>query len=165
MRNHKLIIVGAIVALATIAASCGDSGSSSTPAATTTTAAAPAATSPDDGNTVYVTANDTKGVNADMSYDVSTTTVKAGEVTFVLDNFGTVPHEVVVIKTDVPFDQLVIGSNDRISEDLSIGEISETPAGQSASAQFALEPGNYVLVCNIEGHYRLGMRAALTVTA
>ncbi len=165
MRNHKLILIGAIVALATIAASCGDSGSSSAPAETTTTAAAPAATSPDDGNTVYVTANDTKGVEAEMSYDVSTTTVKAGEITFVLDNLGTVEHEVVVIKTDVPFDQLEIGSDDRISEDLSVGEISETPAGESASVQLKLEPGNYVLACNIAGHYRLGMRAALTVTA
>jgi len=165
MRNHKLVLVGAIIALATVAASCGDSGSSSAPAATTTTAAAVSTTDASAEGTIYVTASDTKGIEAAMSYDVSATTVKAGEVTFVLDNLGTVEHEVVVIKTDTPFDQLTVGSDDRIDEADSVGEISETPAGESATITLNLAPGNYVLACNIAGHYRQGMRAALTVTA
>jgi len=94
----------------------------------------------------------------------ATATVKVGKATFVLDNLGTVEPEVVIIKTDVHFDQLEIGSNDRISEDLSVGEISETAAEEAASVQLKPKPvEDYILACNIGGGGRLGMRAALTL--
>ena len=35
--------------------------------------------------------------------------------------------------------------------------------GQSRTLYTVLTPGNYVFVCNLPGHYRLGMRAALVV--
>jgi len=153
--------VGAVLALTTLTASCSSGSSSSTPAATTT-AAVTTTTSAADAHTVTVTAGDINGVAGPMTYDASTDTVKAGEVTFVLDNVGT---ELVVLKTDTPYDQLVIGSDDRVDEADSVGEVSETPAGETASVTLNLTPGKYVLVCNIGGHYRLGMRVPLTVTA
>jgi len=166
MRNKKLVMVGAAIALATVAASCGDSGSSSAPAATTTTTTVAAATTDVSAEgTIVVTAGDTNGVAGDMTFDLSSSTVKAGEVTITLDNIGTIEHEAVVLKTDTPYDELVIGSDDRVDEADSVGEVAETPAGQSDSVTLTLEPGNYVILCNIAAHYRLGMVAALTVTA
>lgn len=50
-----------------------------------------------------------------------------------------------------------------------IGEIEEFPVGETDSASFELDAGNYVLVCNIydegeqEAHYAEGMRLAFTV--
>jgi uncharacterized cupredoxin-like copper-binding protein len=40
---------------------------------------------------------------------------------------------------------------------------ASVPPGQSRTLYTVLTPGNYVFVCNLPGHYRLGMRAALVV--
>jgi uncharacterized cupredoxin-like copper-binding protein len=50
-----------------------------------------------------------------------------------------------------------------VSEDASVGEISETDGGAFKSHTFNLKPGHYVFVCNIPGHYANGMRGELTV--
>jgi uncharacterized cupredoxin-like copper-binding protein len=90
--------------------------------------------------------------------------VAAGSTTFTLTNVGNREHEMVVLKTDTPFDQLEINSEGKVSEDDSVGEVPETPEGESGSFTVDLEPGAYVLVCNIADHYGQGMRAAFTVT-
>ncbi len=162
---RKAILMGAALALTFTVTGCSSDGSSATPASTTTTAAVTTTTLAADAHAVTVTAGDVNGVAGPMTYDASTDTVKAGEVTFTLDNVGTIEHELVVLKTDTPYDQLVIGSDDRVDESDSVGEVSETPAGETASVTLNLAPGKYVLVCNIAGHYRRGMRVPLTVTA
>lgn len=157
-----LTIAGALaVAVSLFAVGCGSSGSesSTTTAAKATTTAAGAG-----GNTVTIVVGDTKGVNGPMTMTVDKTSVAAGSVTFTASNTGTIEHEVIVLKTDTPVDQLTVGSDHRVSEDDSVGEISEFAAGTSSSVTLDLEPGNYVLVCNIANHYEMGMRAALKVT-
>lgn len=94
-------------------------------------------------------------------------TVSAGGVTFEARNVGTIPHELVVLKTDLAADALVV-EGAVVNEDASgeeIGEIEEDELGpgQSASATFDLTSGKYVLFCNIPGHYQSGMFAALEV--
>jgi uncharacterized cupredoxin-like copper-binding protein len=69
----------------------------------------------------------------------------------------------VVLKTDTPADQLEVNAEDKVSEDDSVGEVSETPEGESGSVTLDLEAGNYVLVCNIAKHYSQGMYTAFTV--
>jgi hypothetical protein len=100
------------------------------------------------------------------------TSVAAGQVYFLATNSGREPHELVVIRTDLPADALPV-EDGRVPEDEvdMIGEIEPFAAGSSASAVFGLEPGGYVLICNIveeegggtESHYLEGMRAAFTV--
>lgn len=90
--------------------------------------------------------------------------VAAGSVTFTLTNVGNREHEMVVLQTDTPFDQLEVNSEGKVSEDDSLGEVPETPEGESGSVTLDLDPGAYVLVCNIADHYEQGMRAAFTVT-
>lgn len=103
-------------------------------------------------------------------------TVPAGSVTFEATNEGpNDPHELVVIRTDLAPESLPTteeGSVDEEGEGIEIiGEIEEFPVGETESATFDLEAGDYVLICNlveeeegeIEAHYALGMRIGFTV--
>ena len=44
------------------------------------------------------------------------------------------------------------------------GEAEDIGSGSTAKLALTLEPGNYVLVCNIKGHYQSGMQTAFTVS-
>ena len=120
--------------------------------------AAPAA----NGVPVGVTAGDKSDTEQFLTVDP--VTVKAGPVTFTFKNTGTRQHEMIVLKTDEAFDALKIGADNKVSEDASVGEVSETDAGKTVVKTLDLKAGKYVLVCNIEKHYGQGMRSAFTVT-
>lgn len=101
------------------------------------------------------------------------TTVPAGQVYFLANNLGPEdPHELVIIRTNLPPDQLSVVDG-RVAEDQVnlVGEIEEFTPGTQAAATFDLTPGNYALICNIaemengqlESHYQMGMRARLVV--
>ena len=115
-----------------------------------------------DGTPVTVTAGDKSDTEQFLTVDP--TSVKAGKVTFTFTNSGNRQHEMIVLKTDDAADKLVVGADNKVSEDASVGEISETDQGKTVSKTFDLVAGNYVLVCNIEKHYGQGMRSAFTVT-
>ncbi|MBI3744022.1 MAG: hypothetical protein HY261_07045 [Chloroflexi bacterium] len=94
-------------------------------------------------------------------------TVTAGGVTFNATNGGAIPHELVVIKTDLAPDALpsVGGSVDVAKAGTKVGEIPDAQLGakKSASVTLNLAPGKYALICNVPGHYDAGMRTALQV--
>jgi uncharacterized cupredoxin-like copper-binding protein len=106
------------------------------------------------------------GETSDAKYYLTVTpaSVKAGPTTITFKNQGTMEHEVIVLKTDTPADQLKVGANHEVSEDASVGEDSETKPGKTKSTTIDLKPGKYVLACNIERHYEKGMFTAFTVT-
>jgi len=138
-------------------------GSSSQSGSTTTAAGGGGVTVPtDQGTPVKLVAADVS--ETAQSFTIDTASVKAGKVTFTFVNSGNRQHEMIVLKTDTPFDQLAVGSDNKVSEDASVGEISETDAGKTVTKTFDLAAGKYVLVCNIEKHYAQGMRVAFTVT-
>ena len=126
---------------------------------------------------VNVTLGDTKGAGP-MTLTLSPATVPAGDVTFVVKNNGTIVHEAVVLKTDVPFDQLpvtyggdppapVATGGNKVSEDANIGETGDPdlkPGGTRVFTIKDMKPGHYVVVCNLADHYAMGIRAAFTVT-
>ncbi len=90
----------------------------------------------------------------------------AGDVTFEVHNEGDAPHELVVLRTDLPADALPVegGLVDEAAEGIEeIGEVEEFPGGEIEIGTFHLEAGRYVLICNIAGHYQQGMFAELTV--
>jgi uncharacterized cupredoxin-like copper-binding protein len=166
-------MAAAMVALTAGLVACGDDKSSSTtaPAAPATTAAAAttaagATTAPATGTTVNISVGETSDTAMFLKSDL--TSVKAGHVTFVVTNNGKKDHEVVVLKTDTPFDQLAIDpATNKVSEDGNVGETGEPDMkpGDTRTFEVDLTAGNYALVCNIEKHYGMGMRAAFTVTA
>jgi uncharacterized cupredoxin-like copper-binding protein len=98
---------------------------------------------------------------AEWKVGASAPQAKAGKVTFAAQNTGKAPHELVVIKTDKPADQL--GSGTRVSEKGNIGETGDVAPGQRKTVSIKLKPGHYALICNLPGHYKLGMHTDLTV--
>lgn len=158
MRRSFVMSAVGLVAMAAVAVGCSDDKKSST----ATTAGGGDITVPaDSGTPVEVIAADV----SDTSQTLTATPgeVAAGKVTFTFKNTGTKQHEMIVLKTDEAVDALVVTA-DKVSEDASVGEISETDAGKTVTKTFDLAPGNYILVCNIAKHYAQGMRVAFTVT-
>jgi len=128
--------------------------------------------------TVHVTVSDTHGLAGPMSITLSPATAPAGNVTFVVKNTGTIDHEAVVLKTNIPFDKLPIADAgdppapvktgaDKVSEDANIGETGDPNLKPGDTRTFTIKnmtAGNYDIVCNIAQHYGKGMRAPFTVS-
>ena len=96
----------------------------------------------------------------EMAVQVSAKSVPAGKVTFVVRNAGTVEHEMVVIRRDAG--ALPVHAF-RASEAGAVDEVAELGPGKSGRLTVELKPGRYLLVCNIVGHYQLGMSTVLKV--
>lgn len=105
---------------------------------------------------------------ASMGMRLSRSTVPAGEVTFnVTSSSKDMEHEMVVVPLKDPTKPLpYVASESRVDEDEAgdVGEVSELEPGYSGSLTVSLEPGSYLLVCNVPGHYAAGMWAELEVT-
>jgi plastocyanin len=91
-------------------------------------------------------------------FEPSAKTVKSGDVTIAVNNVGTKEHELVVIK----------GSDPAAFEADKRGEVEGVLAASDKSATLALEPGNYVIFCNLvdadgTSHFAKGMVSTLTV--
>lgn len=91
--------------------------------------------------------------------------LKPGEVKFDVHNDGTTLHEFVVIKTDAEPGsfQIEAGKFNEETAGESPGEAADIEPGQAKDATMSLEPGKYVYVCNLPGHYLSGMRGQLIV--
>jgi uncharacterized cupredoxin-like copper-binding protein len=103
----------------------------------------------------------------EMAIELSQSTVPAGNVEFVVTNQGKMEHEFVVIKTDLPLEKLPL-KGDRLDKDKAgkeIGEIEEDElkSGTTKTLSVNLTPGKYLIVCNLPGHFKAGMRTLLTV--
>lgn len=99
----------------------------------------------------------------DYKVELSVTTVKAGTVRFGIKNEGATEHSFELIKTDLPFDQLPKTADAKANEDGLVKQVKSLPVGKVSVVTADLAAGKYVIICNIAGHYQLGMRAALTV--
>ena len=147
-------------------------------ATTTTTTGTTVPTGPGAGQVVRVDIGDTSGLNGSMYVRPDRSSAPSGTVTFVVKNSGTIDHELIVLQTDVPFDQLpvvdggdppapVSAGADKVSEDTNVGETGDPNLKPGDTRTFTIKnmkPGHYVLVCNLAKHYGMGMRAAFTVT-
>ncbi|GAC1702703.1 MAG: hypothetical protein NVS9B6_19180 [Candidatus Limnocylindrales bacterium] len=89
-------------------------------------------------------------------------TVKAGHQVFAVRNRASMIHDFVVIKTDLAPNALPMDGG-KAKEDGKVGGVANISAGVSRKLVLDLPAGHYVLICNVPGHYQLGMRAALTV--
>jgi uncharacterized cupredoxin-like copper-binding protein len=101
----------------------------------------------------------------DFGIALEETSTPAGSVTFDITNDGPSAHELVVFKTDLAADALPVDGSTVTEGSLDlVDEVEDIAPGVGTSLTVDLEPGSYVVICNIEGHYRAGMHAALTVT-
>jgi len=103
---------------------------------------------------------------ADNKITVNVPSIKAGKIKIGVRNLGTMEHSFEVLKTDLPPDKLPVdGASAKAKEDGKVGEIPSIPAGKSAALTLDLTPGKYVFICNIAGHYQIGMHTGFTVEA
>jgi len=93
---------------------------------------------------------------------VPRSTLQTGSLTFVVRNTGSIAHDLTILKTDLPADQLPQESG-KAREDGKVAGTTSLNPGQSAQLQVTLPPGNYVFICNEVGHYALGMHTAVKV--
>jgi uncharacterized cupredoxin-like copper-binding protein len=104
----------------------------------------------------------------DFGIHVSLTTLRAGNYVFVDHNHGPSSHELVMWKTDLGATQLPRGGDGRVNEDSPkldsvLDSGSSLQPGEMRLLTASLEPGHYVMVCNLPGHYNAGMRVDITV--
>jgi uncharacterized cupredoxin-like copper-binding protein len=103
---------------------------------------------------------------ADYNITVNVPSVKAGTIKIGVRNLGTMEHSFEVLKTDLAPDKLPIDpASAKAKEDGKVGAIASIPAGKSASVTVDLVPGKYIFICNVAGHYQLGMHTGFTVEA
>ena len=99
----------------------------------------------------------------DYKVILSVETVKAGTVKFGIKNEGGMEHSFELIKTDLPFDKLPTTADAKAKEDGLIKQVKSIAVGKVSVVSADLAAGKYVIICNVAGHYQLGMRAAFTV--
>jgi len=104
----------------------------------------------------------------------SPSSTSAGQVTFVVTNYGALNHEFLVLP--MPADGVgtrPVGSNGKINESQSLGEASTScgagpgngiSTGSRSWVTLTLRPGNYELLCDVPWHYADGMYASFTVS-
>ena len=170
-------LVLALTALAAGAIACGSSKKSTTEATATpggdsTPEATEASTEPA-GNAqseVSVTL---------VEYQVKTNveSVPSGSVTFEARNIGGAEHALHVFKTDLAPDALPTMADGSVDEEAAgltmVDHVTGIQPQQQKSLTVTLEPGAYVLVCNVVQqtatgepiiHYEKGMHVAFTIT-
>lgn len=174
--HRALIAALAVAAFGLIAAGCG--GDDDEDGTTAETGVATEAETAGEAETVAVSMGEFF-----IKPDVDS--VPAGQVTFKVTNDGAVEHEFVVLKTDIAGADLpvkgdevdlakageVLGGAHEPSEEEeemkgAAGEHEEEEhlePGASASYTVDMEPGSYVLICNIPGHYASGQWVEFTV--
>ena len=97
------------------------------------------------------------------------TTLAVGKHEIGLINDGTIDHEVVLFKTDLPANALPVRPDGDIDEEApqltNVGDSGDAlkAGGTKSFTTAALSPGHYVAVCNLPGHYKLGMKLNVTV--
>lgn len=161
---HMKVVTGvAIATLIVLASACSSKAIEPSNPAPPKAPEATAPVAPSEGESGTTVASTVK----EMSVSVAPESVPAGEVVFDVTNDGAATHEFVVFKTDLAPADLPMTEDGRADEEGTgvkhIGEIEDVTPGSTKSFSLQLDPGNYVVVCNLPGHYTAGMTAALTV--
>jgi uncharacterized cupredoxin-like copper-binding protein len=95
---------------------------------------------------------------SEFKIELDRDSIPTGPVTFVIENKGMIVHEFVLEAA---------GSHDEpFALDGKESEVEDIATGSTVELQWTItEPGEYQLVCYVEGHSEAGMIAKITVTA
>ena len=99
-----------------------------------------------------------------------------GPIKFDIKNAGERAHELLLVRSDIPGAELPTKDDGSVDEgaggvDVKY-DIDDIEAGDKTSRSYLLDPGNYVLLCNIveeidgieTSHYAQGMWTEFTIT-
>jgi len=177
LRRSRIPLFAALLALGAFFIACSSGAKTSTPfptirPSTSTPTQAPAATaSPTPSATTAPSATPGGGAPTSLSVTMTEFAVKvdksdapAGSVVFKTTNGGTIDHELRVIKTDLAADKLPLAGATVDETKVQVaGTLEQLKASSSKDLTLTLQAGHYVLICNVAGHYQLGMHTDLTV--
>jgi uncharacterized cupredoxin-like copper-binding protein len=83
-----------------------------------------------------------------------------------VQNTGTVTHDIKLVRTDLAADALPRSGADVDEARLDLlAKKTDLKRRDKATLDVKLQPGSYVLFCNVSGHYQLGMHTSFKVTA
>jgi len=101
--------------------------------------------------------------------EVPATTISPGLKTLRISNFGTMPHELLVFRSDLDPSAYPMQNGNINEEDPSIAKVSDgdnlAPGTVQTRPIDLSTPGKYLFVCNLPGHFKLGMYAVVMVSA
>jgi uncharacterized cupredoxin-like copper-binding protein len=97
------------------------------------------------------------------------TSLVAGQINFAITNIGTMPHELVVFRSTLSPSAYPVDAKGDIIEDgpgiTLVSKVSPIAPGATQKQVVDLtQPGTYVFVCNLPGHFKAGMFRVVTVT-
>lgn len=98
----------------------------------------------------------------EYSVKSSKDTIPTGTVTLLVRNVGSSAHDFMIIKSDLPSDKLP-QEGAKAKEDDKVFGIGELNPGGRKTVSVDLKPGKYIFICNVAGHYGLGMHTSVTV--
>jgi uncharacterized cupredoxin-like copper-binding protein len=108
-------------------------------------------------------------IETDFHITMSQTVLPANtRITFVVHNDGHVSHELIIVKAPSTGSNLPLKPDADVNEktpgltsELDTG--SSLAAGETRTITADIPAGHYIAVCNLPGHYKLGMRVDLLV--
>lgn len=105
---------------------------------------------------------------AAMGIKVDVAKAPAGVVSFKVTNSSKeMTHEMVVLKLAQPGAPLPYDAAQKTVDEQKAGykgEVENLDAGKAGSVTLALQPGQYLLICNEPGHFAAGMWTSFEVT-
>ncbi len=96
-------------------------------------------------------------------------TMHTGKATLDIVNTGTIQHELLVFKSDLPLAQYPLQATGAINEEgagitkVSDGDDLDAGASQARTVDLT-QPGTSLVVCNLPAHFHQGMFTVVTVT-
>jgi uncharacterized cupredoxin-like copper-binding protein len=104
----------------------------------------------------------------EYGFHISAGSLRSGNVIVIDRNLGTIPHELVMFKTANAHARLPLRKDGSLDEESPAIEAvadsgSSLAPGETRVLGANLDPGSYVIVCNLPAHYRLGMHQTITV--
>ena len=151
---RRLLTCGAALGISALTACGGSAGSNPV--------AQPVEASTDAPTTINATVSD---FNIKLDQAAGT----AGKIAFAVNGGGPSAHEMVAFKTDLPEDKLPINEAlHKVDETAATvkhfaPEAENVAKGKSKKIVLDLPVGKYVFICNVPGHYLLGMHTAFEV--
>jgi len=101
------------------------------------------------GEAVTVSGNEVRIELKDFEFVPKDVVVKAGDITFIWDNTSTHAHNYRILRADNPKDIIYPGP--------------KVGAKKKQTKTLKLEPGDYIVICNLSDHEKRGMKGTLKV--
>ncbi|MAQ57750.1 MAG: hypothetical protein CL718_00625 [Chloroflexi bacterium] len=89
------------------------------------------------------------------------------EINFTVKNYAALVHNFQVLQTDLAVDALPLNEETAMVDVEAAGELlyssKDLEQDETETGTLKLEAGEYILFCNIAGHYQLGMIKTFTI--